>query len=653
MTTMKAVVFRGEGRIAIEEVPKPVPGPGEAVIKITATTICGTDVHIVRGEYPVKPGLVLGHEPVGIIEELGAGLDGYYRVGERVIAGAITPCGQCFYCLNGTHSQCGGPLGGWRFGNTINGAWAEYLLVPDARANLASIPADLADEDVLMCPDIFSTGLSGAESGNIKVGDSVAIFAQGPIGLCATVGAKLRGAGLIIAIDPVLSRLETARRFGASVTLNPDHGDLVEAIKLLTDGRGVDVAIEALGKQETFENALRSTRAGGTLSSLGVYSGKLVAPYEAFYAGLGDQKIVTTLCPGGKERMRRLMEMIARRRVDLSAARHAPVCARRHRGRVRALQPSARWRVESSALSGTEGPASRGSLRKSTPYTHDAFRAGGSPHRARRCPPGGLRRAVEARRVTGSALSNDDSRRRDRCGRRGRSSARRRLADGCFGIRAARRRAPRGIQRACMDVGRCWGSLSRCALSDGPTHASESSSTSSCSACCWQCVNSATSLRDLVIFQSSNLPIYQFRRTRARTSTIWQPWPAGSAMTGLNSSSASSGICAPRYDTFSSTSRRAAQVGLRLVAVALQQREPTDAADHFVCVAIGERCDAEGDIAEELDLGASQSERDERPEHRVLRQADERLGAVVTIGWMSTPSSDPSSVSCAVAHNSA
>ena len=203
MTTMRAVVFRGKGQIGVEEVPKPVPGPGEAVIKITATTICGTDVHIVRGEYPVKPGLVLGHEPVGVIEELGAGLDTHYRVGERVIVGAITPCGQCFYCLNGSHSQCGGPLGGWRFGNTINGAWAEYLLVPDARANLATIPEDLADESVLMCPDIFSTGLSGAESGNIRVGDAVAIFAQGPIGLCATVGAKLRGAALIIAVDAV------------------------------------------------------------------------------------------------------------------------------------------------------------------------------------------------------------------------------------------------------------------------------------------------------------------------------------------------------------------------------------------------------------------------------------------------------------------
>jgi threonine dehydrogenase-like Zn-dependent dehydrogenase len=319
MKTMKAVVFKGINRIAVEEVPRPRARAGEAVIRITTTTICGTDVHIVRGEYPVRPGLILGHEPVGVIEELGDGLDGLYTIGQRVIVGAITPCGQCFYCLNGSHSQCGGALGGWKFGNSINGAWAEYLLVPDAKANLAPIPRGLADEDVVLCPDIFSTGLAGAESGNIKVGDSVAIFAQGPIGLCATLGAKLKGASLIVAIDRVRDRLEVARRFGATVTLDASEGDPIAEIKRLTEGRGVDVAIEALGTQETFEHALRAIRPGGTLSSLGVYSGKIVAPYQAFYAGLGDQKIVTTLCPGGKERMRRLMAMIEHRRVDLSA----------------------------------------------------------------------------------------------------------------------------------------------------------------------------------------------------------------------------------------------------------------------------------------------------------------------------------------------
>ena len=318
METMRAVVFRGLNDLRIEEVPKPVPRAGEAVIRIAATTICGTDVHIVKGEYPVKPGLILGHEPVGVIESLGDGLDDEYTIGERVIVGAITPCGQCFYCLNDARSQCRGALGGWRFGNTINGAWAEYLVVPDARANLARIPDGLSDEQVLMLPDIASTGISGAESGEVKIGDAVAVFAQGPIGLCATLGARLRGASIVVGIDGIAQRREIARRFGATHTFDPKTTDVVKEIKALTNGRGVDVAIEALGRQETFEAALRSIRPGGILSSLGVYSGKLVAPYEALYAGLGDQRIVTTLCPGGKERMRRLMEMVATGRMDLT-----------------------------------------------------------------------------------------------------------------------------------------------------------------------------------------------------------------------------------------------------------------------------------------------------------------------------------------------
>jgi alcohol dehydrogenase len=318
MKAMRAVVFKGKNRIAVEEVPRPRARAGEAVIRITATTICGTDVHIVRGDYPVAPGLILGHEPVGVIDELGDGLADLYAVGQRVIVGAITPCGQCGSCLDGSLAQCGGAAGGWRFGNTINGAWAEYLLVPDARANLATIPQGLDDEAVLLCPDVFSTGLAGAESGNIRVGDSVAVFAQGPIGLCATVGARLRGASLIIGIDSVGERLEIARRFGANVTLNINDGDPLPEIKRLTDGRGVDVAIEALGRQETFESALRAIRPGGTLSSLGVYAGKLAVPPDAFHAGLGDHTIVTTLCPGGKARMRRLMAMVANRRVDLA-----------------------------------------------------------------------------------------------------------------------------------------------------------------------------------------------------------------------------------------------------------------------------------------------------------------------------------------------
>lgn len=321
MTTMRANVFQETGRFGIAEVPRPRPGPGEALLRVTLTTICGTDLHIVRGEYPVRPGLVIGHEAVGVIEEIGAGVRGV-EIGQRVLVGAITPCGQCRACLSGHSAQCGRDsgykaLGGWRFGNTIDGAQAEYLLVPDATANLAPIPDSVSDEQAVMLADITSTGFSGAESAEIRVGDAVVVFAEGPIGLCATAGARLRGAGLVIGVDPDPHRRAMAKRFGADVVFDPTGIDVAAEIRRLTDG-GADVAIEALGTQQTFEASLRSLRPAGTLSSLGVYSGKLAIPYEAFGAGIGDYRIVTTLCPGGKERMRRLLEMVRTGHFDPS-----------------------------------------------------------------------------------------------------------------------------------------------------------------------------------------------------------------------------------------------------------------------------------------------------------------------------------------------
>ena len=319
MATMRANVFRDKGRFGIEEVPRPVAGFGEAVIRITLTTICGTDLHIVRGEYPVKSGLVIGHEPVGVIAELGPGVDGF-AVGDRVLVGAITPCGQCAACLSGHWAQCGHgggyeAIGGWRFGNTIDGAQAEYLRVPSAQANLARIPDGVTDEQVVLLADIASTGISGAESAPVRIGDAVVVLAQGPIGLCATAGARLMGASLVIGVDGDETRLAAAKRMGADVVLDHRSTDVVAEVKRLTGG-GADVAIEALGTQQTFESALRCVRAGGTVSSLGVYSGKLALPYDAFAAGLGDHRIVTTLCPGGKERMRRLISLVQSGRFD-------------------------------------------------------------------------------------------------------------------------------------------------------------------------------------------------------------------------------------------------------------------------------------------------------------------------------------------------
>ncbi len=313
---MRANVFHAPGKFGIEEKAIPRAGNGQAVVQVRLTTICGTDIHIIRGEYPVHEGLTIGHEATGIIHELGAGMEGY-SVGQRVMTGAITPCGQCEACLAGDRSQCGGPLGGWQLGNTIDGTQAEYVLIPHAQANLALIPDALSDEQVLLLTDIASTGFSAAESGNIRLGDTVAVFAQGPIGLCATLGARLRGASEIIAVDPDPHRLEIAAKFGATVTLMAGP-EVAGRIRTLTKGRGVDVAIEALGTQETFENALRVLRPGGTLSSVGVYSGHLKVPLDAFGSGLEDIKIVTTLCPGGKERMRRLMRLVESQRIDLS-----------------------------------------------------------------------------------------------------------------------------------------------------------------------------------------------------------------------------------------------------------------------------------------------------------------------------------------------
>jgi len=325
---MRAAVFVEPGRIELVDKPIPNVGPNDALVRITTTTICGTDIHILKGEYPVAKGLTIGHEPVGVIEKLGSAVKGY-KEGQRVIAGAICPSFTSYSSQDGYPSQDGSYLegacachgykatAGWRFGNMIDGTQAEYVLVPDAQANLAPIPDGLSDEQVLMCPDIMSTGFKGAENANIRIGDTVVIFAQGPIGLCATAGARLMGASTIITVDGNDHRLSISKKLGADVTLNFKNCDIVDEVMKLTNGRGVDASIEALGTQGTFESALRVLKPGGTLSSLGVYSSDLKIPLSAFAAGLGDHKINTALCPGGKERMRRLLNIVESGRVDL------------------------------------------------------------------------------------------------------------------------------------------------------------------------------------------------------------------------------------------------------------------------------------------------------------------------------------------------
>jgi len=323
MPQMKAAIFVEPGRVVLDEKPVPDVGPLDALVRITTTTICGTDVHILKGEYPVAKGLTIGHEPVGVIEKLGSAVKGY-REGQRVIAGAITPSGYSNACQCGRCAQDGPGTkhdgSRWAAGASAtpsDGCQAEFVLVPDAMGNLAPVPESLSDEQVLMCPDIMSTGFGGAESAEVSIGDVVAVFAQGPIGLCATAGARLMGASTIIVVDRLPERLAMARQLGADHAIDFSRSNPVKEIMRLTDNRGVDVAIEALGTQATFEACLRVLRPGGTLSSLGVSSSDLNIPLDAFAAGLGDHRMVTTLCPGGKERMRRLMSVIESGRVDL------------------------------------------------------------------------------------------------------------------------------------------------------------------------------------------------------------------------------------------------------------------------------------------------------------------------------------------------
>ncbi|MBN0919290.1 zinc-binding dehydrogenase [[Mycoplasma] gypis] len=322
--TMKALVFKEKDKVELVEKPVPQVGPNDLLIKVTTTTICGTDIHIRKGEYPVAKDLTIGHESVGVVAAYGDNVKGF-KLGERVLAGAITPSGYTAACQYGQSSQDGTDeaygykaTAGWKFGNIEDGCQAEYVLVHNAMANVAKIPENLTDKQVLMCPDILSTGIKGSENVGIKLGDTVLLVAQGPIGLCATIGAKLLGASTIIAADADDKRLEMSKKFGATHTVNVTKENLQEAIKRITDGRMCDGAVECLGLNKTFQECVKAVRPGGSVSSIGVYSEDLVIPMEHFAAGLGDHTIRTSLCPGGSERMRRLMQLIADNRIDVS-----------------------------------------------------------------------------------------------------------------------------------------------------------------------------------------------------------------------------------------------------------------------------------------------------------------------------------------------
>ncbi len=314
---MKAFVMHKIGSVGVIEKPIPEIGPNDALIRTTAALICTSDTHTVAGAIGERADITLGHEAVGVIERLGAAVQGF-KIGDRVAINAITPCFLCENCLRGYSSQCTQMLGGWKFANVKDGNMAEYFHVNNAQANLAPIPAALPDEKAVYCADMLSTGFMGAEHANIPIGGTVAVFAQGPVGLMATVGAKLLGAARVIAVENIPKRQELARHYGADEIVDFTKQDPVAAILDLTDGQGVDSAIEALGSEATFANCIKVTRPGGTISNVGYHGHGDVVPIPRLEWGVGmsDKTIRTGLCPGGAERMKRLMRLILSGRVD-------------------------------------------------------------------------------------------------------------------------------------------------------------------------------------------------------------------------------------------------------------------------------------------------------------------------------------------------
>jgi len=314
---MKCFVMNAIDRVGFMEKPIPKPGPADAIIKTTMALICTSDSHTVHGAIGPRENLTLGHEAVGIVHEVGSEVR-KLKPGNRVVSGAITPDWGDTFSQDGHSSQSGGALGGWKFANIKDGVFAEYFHVNDADANLAKIPESVSSEEAVYCADMLSTGLVGAEAANIPIGGSVAVFALGPVGLMAVAGARLRGAGRIIAVDLLPQRRELAQFYGADITLDPSREDVVARIIEMTGGRGVDSAIEALGGDETFQNAVAATRPGGTISNVG-YHGKgefVHLPRLAWGVGMAEKTITTSLCPGGSLRMERMLQLLESRRID-------------------------------------------------------------------------------------------------------------------------------------------------------------------------------------------------------------------------------------------------------------------------------------------------------------------------------------------------
>jgi alcohol dehydrogenase len=269
---MRALVYHGPGQKAWEEAPKPqVTDDTDAIVRVDSVTICGTDLHILKGDVPaVTDGRVLGHEAVGTVEAVGSGVK-TVRTGDRVLVSCITSCGRCRFCREGRYGQCLGG-GGWILGHKIDGTQAEYVRVPFADTSTYPMPPGASDEQILMLADILPTGYEvGVLNGKVRPGDVVAVVGSGPIGLSAIMGARLFSPSHVVAIDLADSRLEAAKQFGADVVVNNARQDPSEVVGSLTEGLGADVTIEAVGVPATFELAVKLVRPGGRIANIGVH----------------------------------------------------------------------------------------------------------------------------------------------------------------------------------------------------------------------------------------------------------------------------------------------------------------------------------------------------------------------------------------------
>jgi alcohol dehydrogenase len=287
---MKALVYQGPGAKALEDRPPPViEAPTDAIVKLTRTTICGTDLHILKGDVPTcAPGRILGHEGVGIVEKTGAGVT-VFRPGDRVLISCISACGRCEYCRRGMYSHCA--TGGWILGNRIDGTQAEYVRIPHADTSLYRIPSGADEEALVMLSDILPTGFEcGVLNGKVQPGSTVAIVGAGPIGLAALLTAQFYAPAAIIMVDPDENRLEVAKRFGATATVSAAGDAAAEAVRRLTDGRGVDTAIEAVGIPASFITCEDIIAPGGTIANVGVHGIKV----DLYLERLWDRNITIT-----------------------------------------------------------------------------------------------------------------------------------------------------------------------------------------------------------------------------------------------------------------------------------------------------------------------------------------------------------------------